>query len=824
MIPRATYRLQLHKDFTLDDAAGITDYLSELGISHVYCSPYLQARAGSRHGYDVVDHRRISTDLGGEEAHGRFLDALARSSLGHVLDVVPNHMTVTERANRWWWEVLRNGPTSQFASFFDIEWDPPGEKLDRKVLVPILGDHYGRVLENGELQPAVEGGEVVIRYFDHVFPVHSTSVEEIRGHDEPLEDVAARLTGDIEAIHSLLERQHYRLAFWKTAGAELNYRRFFAINDLVALRMENPVVFEHVHELVFRLIKQGRLDGLRIDHIDGLREPHSYLQRLRDEAPDAYIVVEKILEPNEALPRSWPIEGTSGYDFLNVLGGLFVDASGEKPLTDFYVSVIGESADVAELSREKKLLLMSTELSTDIERLTEIFVTVCARHRRHRDYTRIELRDALVETIAAFPIYRTYVNASAKDVSADDVRWVEDAIDRARSRRPDIEGELFSFLSNILLLRVEGEPESELAMRFQQVTGPVMAKGIEDTLFYTFNRFAALNEVGGDPAHFGIELDEFHRLMSRAQETWPDSMLATSTHDTKRSEDVRARLALLSEIPERWTEAAERWSALTERHRTGGVPDRNTEYLFFQTLVGAWPIGPARMREYMAKSSKEAKVHTSWITPDPVFDEALASYVDAALSDAAFTEAVEEFVEPLIEPGWITSLAQTLIKLTAPGVPDTYQGQELWDFSLVDPDNRRPVDYGKRREILTRVTDGSARDAWAARGDGSPKLFLTHRALRLRRERPDVFRGSYMPLVASGARSKNVVAFCRNTEVIAVAPRLVLSMAGDWGDTALQLPEGAWTDVLSGALVGGTARLGDLLRDFPVALLAKDGE
>ncbi|MDQ3940429.1 MAG: malto-oligosyltrehalose synthase [Actinomycetota bacterium] len=827
-VPRATYRVQLHAGFTLDDAVSLVPYLDRLGVSHLYCSPYLQARAGSMHGYDVVDHHAISSELGGEQALDRLVAALSERDMGHIVDVVSNHMTIAERANRWWWAVLRDGPSSEFASFFDIDWDPGTEKLSRQVLIAILGDHYGRVLSRGELALEVDNGEVILRYHEHQLPVAPGSVAEMQRDGESLEDFAGRVTTDVDSLHQLLERQHYRLAYWKTAGRELNYRRFFAINDLVALRMENRTIFDEVHGLVLSLVRERKLDGLRVDHIDGLREPEAYLRHLRREAPDAYIVVEKILEPSELLPATWPIEGTTGYDFLNLVAGLFVDATGEKPLTDLYARVTGESTDLAELMRDKKLQLMRTELATDLDRLTDLFTHVCERHRDHRDYTRPELRAALAETIAALPVYRTYVSGTTGSVTAEDERWITDATELARDRRRDLEGELFRFLRDLLLLRVAGETEVELALRFQQLSGPVMAKGVEDTLFYGFNRFVALNEVGGDPGRFGVSVDDFHRAMSRAQAEWPHSMLATSTHDTKRAEDVRARLSVLSEMPERWAEALERWSEAAARHRRDEFPDRNAEYLLWQILVGTWEPGgdeswSARIAEYMTKATREAKVHTSWIDPNAGYDDALRTFVEGVMNDMPLMADVARFASALVEPGWTNSLAQTLIKLTAPGVPDIYQGQESWDLSLVDPDNRRPVDYETRRALLDEVDDTGPEGVWGDRAAGGlPKMFVTRTALSVRASDPDAFTGTYDPVPVSGSKSAHVVAFARSARYVTVAPRLVVGLANDWDDTRLELPGTRWTNVLTAEdVIGPAADLARLLRRFPVALLKR---
>ena len=808
--------MQLHAGFTFHDAAAITAYLAELGVSHLYCSPYLQARPGSTHGYDVVDHGRFSDELGGEPGFEALVEALAGNGMSHILDVVPNHMAVGERANRWWWDVLRNGPMSRFAPYFDINWDPPAHKLRWMVQCPVLGDHYGRVLEAGDFSLQRDGDEWVVKYFEHEFPASAGSLEEM-AHGN-VEGLAERVNSDPAAMHAFLERQHYRLAYWKTAGQELNYRRFFAINELVGLRMENPAVFQHVHELVLSLVRDGKLEGLRIDHIDGLRDPEDYLERLRAEARSAYIVVEKITESTEELPAAWPVEGTTGYDYLNVAGGLMIDPHSEPALTELYGNVTQTSADLADLTREKKWLLMTTELATDLERLTDLFVDVCEGYPSFRDYTRSELRDALGETIAAFPVYRTYVrNQRASDV---DQGVVAEATQLAAKRRTDLEPELFEHLADVLLMRTPNAIDRELALRFQQTSGPVMAKGLEDTLFYAYNRFAALNEVGGDPGRFGTGIDEFHDWNERRAEKWPNAMLATSTHDTKRSEDVRARMALLSEIPSRWREAVTGWFERNARHRVNGMPDGDMEYLLYQTLVGAWPLSPERAAGYMLKASREAKVHTSWIDPNDAYDDALKSFVHNVLADDAFTSEVEAFVAPLVDPGYVNALAQTLLKLTCPGVPDVYQGQEIWDFSLVDPDNRRPVDYEQRRSLLGRVATTGSTEAWSERATGIPKLMVVDRSLRLRRERPEIFAGAYRRVTARGPAADHAVAFTRGDAALTVVPRLVIGL--DWGDTSIDLPEGTWRDVFSGTKRSGTALVSEMLGEFPVALLTKE--
>lgn len=815
--------MQLQKDFSFADAAAITDYLADLGITHLYCSPYLQARADSTHGYDVVDHARLNEELGGDEGHRRLLASLNRAGLGHILDVVPNHMTISERGNRWWWDVLENGPVSNYAHYFDIDWDPPEGKLRRSILLPILGDHYGHVLEAGELSLERTGDDVVVRYYDNVAPISPQSLEQLFGTRDVSDDALEKLNADADALHDLLEAQHYRLAYWRTAARELNYRRFFAINELAALRVEDAEVFEAVHELVLSLVREGRLDGLRIDHIDGLRRPHHYLDRLRAEAPHAYIVVEKILEPGENLPKDWPVQGTTGYDFLNRTLGLFVDRRARHALTATYADFADAETDLEELRRAKKVFLMNTELATDIDRLTDDLVTICQLRRRYRDYTRHDLHEAITETIAAFRVYRTYVDAPTQTVGVEDRAHIEGAVATASRRRPDIDPDLLRFLEELLLLRHAGKLEDDFAMRFQQTTGPVMAKGIEDTLFYSFNRLVALNEVGGDPGRVGVDLDEWHRTNQQVQDDWPRGMNATSTHDTKRGEDARVRIALLSEVAEEWAAAVQRWRRINERQRTGELPDRNAEYVFYQTLVGAWPLDADRATRFMEKASKEAKEHTSWIDPSPAYDDALRGFVQGTLADPEFLGDFETFVAPLVEAGRVTSLAQVLLKLTAPGVPDVYQGSELWDLSLVDPDNRRPVDYQLRHELLARYRDAPPEQVVSAMDTGAPKQYLIRRALSVRHERPEAFgpAGTYTLLHAHGAKSDHAVAFTRGDAVITVAPRLVMGLANDWSDTTLALPEGTWHNIFGPRSLQGTVPLTDLLTPFPVALLVR---
>jgi (1->4)-alpha-D-glucan 1-alpha-D-glucosylmutase len=877
--PRATYRVQLQPGFGFAEAAGLADYLAELGVSHLYSSPCLQTTPDSLHGYDVVDPTRVSAELGGAAGHEQLVEALRRHGFGLILDIVPNHMAITAE-NPWWQDVLANGPASRYAAFFDVDWDPPEARLQNVVLLPVLGDHYGRVLEAGELRVVREGARFTVRYQDHRFPVSPRSLETLlaaaaercgaellaflagahgrlphptatdwasvqRRHrdarvladllerllcEEPrvaaaLDAALAEVNAKPDALDAWLERQNYRLAFWRAAGRDLGYRRFFDISTLIGLRMEDPRVFADTHALVLRWLGEGVLDGVRIDHPDGLRDPEGYLRRLHDAAPRAWIVVEKILEPGERLRDTWPVAGTTGYEFLQRVGGLFVSPEGERPLTECYATFTGEPTDYAALVRETKHLVMRDILGADVNRLTARFLEICERHRRHRDYTRHELHEALRETVACFPVYRTYVRAEMGEVHNADVRTVEDAIAAAKAHRSDLD-DLLDFLRDILLLRVRGPAETELAMRFQQLTGPVMAKGVEDTAFYRFHRLVALNEVGGDPGALGVSVDAFHRACADTAARWPLTMLATSTHDTKRGEDVRARLALLSEIPGEWATAVRRWAARNARYRRGEWPDRNAEYLCYQTLVGAWPLEVDRARAYMEKAAREAKVHTSWTDRNEAYEAALGTFVERALADADFVADLDAFVAPLVAPGRTNALAQTVLKLTAPGVPDLYQGTELWTLTLVDPDNRRPVDYELRRRLLRELAALTPEAILARSDEGLPKLWVIRQALGLRRRRPELFgpAGTYRALWAAGRRADHVVAFCRGDGAITVVPRLVLTLAGDWQDTTVDIPSGRWEHVLTGdRLEGGLVPLAGLLARFPVALLERQG-
>jgi (1->4)-alpha-D-glucan 1-alpha-D-glucosylmutase len=875
----ATYRLQLNSNFGFREAGALGDYLAALGISHIYCSPCLQATPGSAHGYDVIDHSQVSADLGGEEEFARMCAVLRDRSLGLIMDIVPNHMAISEWSNQWWWDVLENGPSSKFAAYFDVEWDSPEQRLRNIVLLPVLGDHYGRVLEAGELQLVRNGAKFVIRYKDRTFPVAPRSIgvlltsaalrcnsemlsflaeglaglplatatddEHItrRHRDKQLlgfmladlisehevvtrtiDSVVAEINADPNLLDELLERQNYRLAFWRTAERDLGYRRFFDINTLVGLRTETKAVFDEIHALPLRWASEGLIDGMRIDHVDGLRDPTAYLQRLHDAAPQAWIVVEKILMPEERLRAGWPVAGTTGYDFLNLCNGLFIDPAAEEPLTRFYTEFTGESADFETLCREKKRAVLSESLGSDLNRLTHLLLQVCERHRRHRDYTRHQLHAALREVVASFPVYRTYAQADSTFLEPACVSHIITAVEQARSARPDLGNDLFDFLGDVLLRRIRGDAETELVLRLQQMTPPAVAKGVEDSAFYCFNRAVSLNEVGGDPRVFGTLPDRFYATAAEMLRSWPRTMLASSTHDTKRSEDVRARLNLLSEIPDQWCAAVARWSQRNDRHWPSPLRDRNIEYLLYQTLVGAWPIEEQRVLAYLEKAAREAKQHTSWAHPDQAYEAAIRQFATALLHDPMFLDDLGEFVRSLIPLGRLNSLSQTLLKLTAPGVPDLYQGTELWNLALVDPDNRTPVDYELRRRLLNEVECMKVSEIMRRADEGLPKLWVVRQTLQLRRRMPEAFgpSGGFQPLGVFGSRREHVIAYSRGDRVVAVAPRLVAKLGRDWRDTSVQLPAGEWRNEFTGAHVGhGATPLRSLVGEFPVCLLSR---
>jgi (1->4)-alpha-D-glucan 1-alpha-D-glucosylmutase len=984
--PRATYRLQFNSNYTFDDARKLIPYLADLGVSHLYASPYLKARSGSTHGYDITDHNAFNPEIGSEDSFRALCSELAAKGLGQILDFVPNHMGIGRADNAWWLDVLEWGEESPYAEYFDIDWSSAKPELRGKVLLPVLGNHYGTTLEGCELKLAFDAqdGTFSVWYYEHRFPVAPGQyarilrpVSERLNREDRLDDEqaqalevvvsgfrdlarlprsprdratrrrqaaglkrrlfeaaqspvvakaidaeVARLNGvpgnhsSFEALHRLLEQQPYRLAFWRVAAEEINYRRFFQINDLAGIRIEVPAVFDHIHELTLRLIGEGLIHGLRIDHIDGLFNPRRYLERLQetgsaamrqalgagDQAAAAgsggngeghgaeqpfYIVVEKILAPHERLREEWPIAGTTGYDFLNLVNGLFVDADAESVMEKAYERFIGDRITFEEITYAAKKQVMDLELASELRVLANEYNRLTETSWQTRDYTLVGLRQALREVVASFPVYRTYVDDEG--ASAEDYRDLEWAIAHARRRsyRPD--QSVFDFIFQLLTTDIVKEGSNSLradevrrlAMKFQQYTGPVMAKGVEDTAFYRYNRLVSLNEVGGEPARFGTSLSAFHRLNQEAARRWPHRMVSLATHDTKRGEDVRARINAISELPDEWSARVQRWATLNQRRKTeydgGSAPDENDEYLFYQTLVGAWPIEFAgdgeidpdvadvfrdRMLAYMIKAIREAKRRSSWINPDEAYEAAIGEFVNRVLDvrkPNPFISDFRGFQERVAPAGMIYGLAQTAIKLTAPGVPDIYQGCELWDFSLVDPDNRRPVDFELRARQLARVraeieSDGAGAvtarllDAWP---DGAVKLFLTWRLLDLRARRPQLFLdGGYAPVDTAGSLADHLCTYVRTAgdqALLVVVPRLVVRIMervdglplGEpaWGDTVVLLPEElasdrAWVNVLTEDELRpeawGEDRAGfaaaSLFKTFPIAvLLAKNG-
>ncbi len=792
----STYRVQLrapddaagHPGFTFDDAAAIVDYLAELGVTHLYCSPHLQSTPGSAHGYDIVDHGRLDDELGGAAGFARLVEACHAAGLGIVVDVVPNHTAVSEpeSQNAAWWSVLRDGRASPYAAWFDIDWDSPDNP--GRVLVPVLGGSLGESVAELEL------ADDRIRYYDHELPLAPHT----------------RVDGDVLAT---LDRQHYRLCSWRVASEELNYRRFFDVTTLAGVRVEVPQVFEATHRLVLEQVRSGQVDGLRIDHPDGLADPGGYLERLAAASDGAWTVVEKILEPGEQLPGPWKTAGTTGYDVLNDILGVLVDPAGEAPLTELWTTQTGDDASFAEVVARTKHLVLDRVLSAEVNRLVEVGLAVCRTDPSLRDTTRRGLREAFVEVLAGFGVYRAYL---PPDGPADDTArgYVDAAAAVALEARPDRAAEIDVVRRLVLAEGPMSPAAAELVTRFQQTCGPVMAKGVEDTAFYRYLRLSALNEVGGDPGRFGLSASQFHAANADRTRDWPQAMTTLSTHDTKRSEDVRARLVLLAQCPQEWGEAVSGWSDQAAAHRTDAGPDAVTEQLVWQSLVGAWPISTERAVAYVEKATREAKDRTAWIDPDTAFDDAVRRFVEGVLSDDDLTASLAAFVRRLA-PAWRdTVLAQKALQLTVPGVTDTYQGTELFDLSLVDPDNRRPVDFDQRRRLLHAGSVPTDDDVGAA------KLALTARLLRLRRERPDTFLDGGYESLSTGERA---VAFVRAEQIVTVAPTRALRTQRDgWGDDAVVLPDGRWRDVVTGVHRSGRVPLAVLLADLPVAVLVRE--
>lgn len=925
-IPTATYRLQFHPGFTFKDARALVPYLHSLGISHIYASPFFKAAPGSLHGYDICDHNQLNPELGTRADYDRFAQALRRHRMGMIVDFVPNHMGIAEPHNTWWLDVLEHGPSSPYAHFFDIDWHPLKRELREKVLLPILGDQYGRVLEQGELKLAFSDGIFTVHYYETVLPIEPGSTNTIlqraleltrgeiseeaqqelesiitaithlpaRTDSEPaqvaerareqmvakrrlktlcdetaaVEDAIQRILkqihtpGDRDAqdtLDELLNNQNYRLSYWRVAGEEINYRRFFDINGLAAIRMELPEVFNAAHQLIFELIQEGSVTGLRIDHVDGLYDPRQYLEMLQERHAEVmglppgsrglYVVVEKILAVNERLRKDWPVQGTTGYEFTNQVTSLLIDQAAEKNFTAVYERFTGLHTKFHDIVYQGKVLMMRSSMASEVNTLGSMLNRLSETNRWYRDFTLNSLTAALRVMIASFPVYRTYITPQG-EADQDDQRIIERALSLARRRNPAIESSVFNFLRQVLLPSpdnqhpVDEEERLRFVMKLQQCCGPITAKGVEDTAFYVYNRLVALNEVGGEPAIFGSKIETFHQQNLVRSQEFPHSMLTTSTHDTKRSEDVRARLAALSELPMEWAQAVKRWETANRKFKRNVegdmAPDRNEEYLLYQILLGSWPLElfeeetletyVARIQEYMEKALHEAKINSSWIDPHQNWDTAVKEFVASVLRRRRFLRSFEPLAEKLAVLGAINSLTQTVLKLTAPGVPDIYQGNELWDLSLVDPDNRRPVNYKLRKALLAELQTEHLSPAKLLRNwrDGRIKLFITHRILALRRTYPEFFQqAGYTPVTARGKYAGSCVAFSRagrNERLAVVVPclseRLGTPPIGDvWEDAILEL-SGSWRNIFTGEqLSGSELAVKDVLRTFPVAVL-----
>lgn len=803
--PTATYRLQLGPGQGFADVAARVDYLHALGVSHVYLSPVLQATPGSTHGYDVVDHAQLSEDLGGAAAFDGLVGALAARGMGVVVDVVPNHMAVPTPAtlNLPLWSVLRDGPASPYAAWFDVEWDVPGQAL----LMPVLGRRIGECLASGELVVDRSGPEPVLRYHEQVFPVRP-GTEGLR-------------------LPELLDAQHYRLAYWRVGDEELNYRRFFDVDSLVAVRVEDPAVFSLTHALLVALGREGKVDGFRIDHPDGLADPRGYLRRLATATGSAWVVVEKILEGDERLPGDWACAGTTGYDALRMVGGVFVDSAGERPLRALHtrLTALPDNAEAAivEAKRHAAIRLLAAELG----QLVELASAICQDDVRLRDHTKVGLAAALVELLVAMPVYRAYV-VPGEPPGQTAVDQLDTAAAVARTRVPDRGAEV-DLVHDLALGRYgRGRHQDRFVVRFQQICGPVMAKGVEDTAFYRFAPLVALAEVGGDPTVFGCSVEQFHAYCTRVHRDWPAAMTTLSTHDTKRSEDVRARLAVLAELPDDWERTVQGLSWLASAHRAeADAPDAPTEYLVWQNLLGAWPIDADRAHAFLEKATREAKTRTSWQSPDLAYEAAAHTWLDGLLGDSAVRAGMDAFVGRTAGLAAVNTLGQKLVALTMPGIPDVYQGCEAVDRSLVDPDNRRPVGWERLAAALARADEGPPPGDLA---DDDvlhlAKLRLTATALRLRRDRSAWFGpdGGYEPVRAVGPAAEHLVGFVRGGHAVTLATRLPAGLAryDGWRTTTVELPAGHWTDLLTGRTHdGGRVRVGVLLADLPVALLTR---
>lgn len=927
-IPVATYRIQFNPDFGFEEAKRIVSYLQELGISDLYASPIFKARAGSTHGYDVVDPNQLNPELGDPEAFEELIEDLRERDMGWVQDIVPNHMAYDSQ-NKLLMDILEYGPDSEYFDFFEIEWDHAYEEIRGRVLTPLLGDFYGNCLENGELQLSYDEDGLSINYYSLKIPLNVESYAQFISHDlgrlsnklgrrHPnvvkllgvlymlknipaesssqqrrdqalfVKDLLWELYRDYPEIQEfidqnikffngetghpesfnlldhLLQNQYFRLSFWKVGAEELNYRRFFTVNELICVRVEDFKVFQKTHDLIGKFVESGKFTGLRIDHIDGLYNPAQYLRWLKDKVGEIYITVEKILELDEKLPPKWQIQGTSGYEFLNYVNGLFCERVNATRFNQIYRDITGFTPPYKQLLVDKKRLIADKNLAGDADNLARLLKRISGEYRYGRDFTLLGLKTAIMEVLVRFPVYRTYI--TKEGIRDQDRVYVQKAIKEAKGKLPELLNEL-NLIEKFLLLDYDDALNEEnqqlwlrFVMKFQQFSSPLTAKGIEDTLFYVYYRFLSLNEVGGCPQYFGITPEKFNEFIEDRLQNWPLAMNTTSTHDTKRSEDVRARLNVISEIPDEWETQVRNWIELNrmKKMEVEGrlIPDGNDEYFLYQTVVGAFPFLEEeyptfveRVKDYVVKAVREAKVHTAWLRPDTVYEEGFISFVEQVLEDADENEFLLEFrpfQEKIAFYGIFNSLSQTLLKITSPGLPDIYQGTELWDLSLVDPDNRRPVNFEQRlsflQEINRRCKTGMMsllEDLMATSEDGRLKLFLITRALEARRQQIDVFnKGTYVPLKATGRYQDHILAFARTYDketAITVIPRFLSRVVqpgqfpvGEevWGDTMIEIPNGSqsdWHETITDHIIpaGDSIPVGLILQQFPVALLVK---
>lgn len=963
-IPLATYRFQFNKQFTLKNATSLVEYLNQLGISHCYASPLFLAKQGSLHGYDVVNHSLLNPEIGTEEDLEQFVATLKSHQMGLILDIVPNHMYITDPANQWWFDVLENGAASSYAEYFDIEWHPPRAILDNKVLLPLLDQQYGDALENQELKIIYGKGVFLVEFAQMQLPTDpkswysilellaeevqktfpetdpcllelksiATALAHLPGHTEQdkekvierrrekeiikrrLESLIDKqplflnmLNGQLSILNGIkgdpksfddletfFKAQPYRLCFWRVANDEINYRRFFDIFNYAGIRTEKSDVFNAIHSLVFDLVKKKFINGLRIDHIDGLLDPEQYLQDLQKhcepqtnngsfesgenlQKKPLYIVVEKILTGDEKLRPEWAIHGTVGYDFLNQVNGIFVYQQNKKSIHDVYYTFTEGEFNSSELIYRCKKLVLVVSLSSELYVLARKLDKISAQYRNSRDFTTESLRSTLRDIIACFPVYRSYIRAHLGIIHEEDRNYIISSINFAKRFNPAINISIFEFIKSVLLLEyppglsnAQKEEREDFVMRFQQLTGPVMAKGLEDTAFYQAYPLASLKEVGSDPYSFGISLEAFHKANVNRFESWPHAMVATSTHDTKRSEDVRARINVLSEMPEEWAQALQRWSKMNLQHKVHDgnqelIPSANEEYLLYQTLIGTWPLYPMdpaahlqyinRIQAYMEKALKEAKTHTSWINPNKNYDEGVQHFINKVLSldvENHFLSDFQSFCSKIIPFGMLNSISQILLKFTVTGVPDIYQGNEIWDFSLVDPDNRKSVDFSKRKSLFKNIHEKAKKPTEEllqkfshTPDDGCIKMFITFCCLQLRKKNPDIFlKGDYIPLTVQGNKQAHVIAFARTFEkkaIIVIACRFFTFFMKDfehynqsntWMDNRLLLPPQLENSQFCNAFTGDTLisvnhngqiviKLGDCLSLFPFAILER---